>query len=396
MPSHSLSWQTGSSHHPTVLPIDDSSDPWLDRASNCWPLEEHHCAEVFAVSASFKTDESPPSSGLLSTCADALRENRGFCLNCHEDNHSFTHCRHPFIAASGCLNHEIGQLGDDDAHRRWQARMVCYHRGGKSSRPNNHTKNRRHLSGQSRGYHQVQGQVNCHDDNTYTSDHHGGIPRSPTPSAPAPAPQMRFGAAHNPGENTHARQPGTFRTGNRQLGGGTTPSTTLSGTPFLVPDSRVPVASLSNNGAKIASVKSPRAPTPSSDDFHGVVPAAGTSASSVVPPSQVSVFDGENARFHRRSPRSWSEFCDGSRTSSAISLTTLFNAAPINHGTGACTLRVLPQARSAQQYSCRDGASPFHANVFIPLLPDQAVAIGLRCGTADPQTLFLTTRWRSV
>ena len=26
---------------------------------NCWPLEEHHYAEVFAVSASFKTDHPP-------------------------------------------------------------------------------------------------------------------------------------------------------------------------------------------------------------------------------------------------------------------------------------------------------------------------------------------------
>ena len=30
---------------------------------------------------------------------------------------------------------------------------------------------------------------------------------------------MRFGAAHNPGENKCARQPGTFRNGNRQLDG---------------------------------------------------------------------------------------------------------------------------------------------------------------------------------
>ena len=32
------------------------------------------------------------------------------------------------------------------------------------------------------------------------------------------------------------------------------------------------------------------------------------------------------------------------------------NAAPINHGTGACTLRVPPQARVAQQYSCGEVA----------------------------------------
>ena len=52
-------------------------------------------------------------------------------------------------------------------------------------------------------------------------------------------------------------------------------------------DPRVLVASLSNNAAQIASVKSPPVLTPSVDDSHGVVPAAGTSASSVVPLSQV-------------------------------------------------------------------------------------------------------------
>ena len=215
VPSQSLSWQMGSSHHPTVMPIDDSSDPWLDQTSNCWPLEEHHYAEVFAVSASFKTDDPPLWSGLLSpsTHADALRENRGLCLNCHQDNHSFKHCWHSFIDASGCLNPELGQLGDDDAYRRWQARMICYCRDGKPSRPNKHKRNRRHHSGQSRGYHQDQGQINCHNNNTYTSDQHGGIPPSPASSAPAPAPGMRFGVAHNRGGNPNARQPGTFRTG---------------------------------------------------------------------------------------------------------------------------------------------------------------------------------------
>ena len=59
VPSQSISWQTESSHHPTVMPIDDSSDPQPDHTSNCWPLEEHHCAEVFAVNASFKTDDPP-------------------------------------------------------------------------------------------------------------------------------------------------------------------------------------------------------------------------------------------------------------------------------------------------------------------------------------------------
>ena len=152
----SLSWQTGSSHRSTVMPVDDSFDSWVGHTLNCWPLEEHHCAEVFAVNASFKTDDFLLWSGLLSPRADALRENRGLCLNCHEDINSFKHCRHPFITASGCLNPELGQLGDDDAQRCWQARMVCYRRDDKSYHPNN-KKNRCHLPGQSRRYHQDQG-----------------------------------------------------------------------------------------------------------------------------------------------------------------------------------------------------------------------------------------------
>ncbi len=175
---------------------------------------------------------------------------------------------------------------------------------------------------------------------------------------------MRFGAAHNPGENTLARQPGTFRNGNRQLDGGTAPSTTLSGgTYFGFRRCSCFVASLSSNAAQIASVKSPRAPTPSTDDSHGVVPAAGTSASSVVSSSQVIFFsflsfDGENARFQRRSPRSWSEFGDGNRASSGVSLirginsamgVRARNAAPINHGTHGSVrfARSIPGTRRA-------------------------------------------------
>ena len=162
---------------------------------------------------------------------------------------------------------------------------------------------------------QDQGQIDCHNDTIYTSDRHGGILRSPASSAPAPAPRMRFGAAHNLGENKFARQPGTFRNGNRHLDGGTAPSTTLSGgTYFGFGKFSCSVACLSSNAAQIASVKSPRAPTPSVDDSHGVLPAAGTSASSIVSSSDEYffclsfIFDGENARFQRRSPRSWSEY----------------------------------------------------------------------------------------
>ena len=159
-----------------------------------------------------------PWSGLLSPSARAaaLRENRGHCLNYREETHSFRNCRHPFINANGCLNPELGQLGDDDAYRRWQARMTSYRRDGKSSRAHNHKENRRNRSGQSRGYHQDQGQVNNHSGNPgnpYTSGHHGGVSPSPASSAPAAAPGMRLGAAHNPSGSPNAGQPGTFGTG---------------------------------------------------------------------------------------------------------------------------------------------------------------------------------------
>ena len=82
--------------------------------------------------------------------------------------HSFRNCRHPFINASGCLNPELGQRGDDDAYRRWQARMTSHRRDGTSSRA--HTKkNRRNRSGQTRGFHQDQDQVNSHSGNPVTN-----------------------------------------------------------------------------------------------------------------------------------------------------------------------------------------------------------------------------------
>ena len=86
-----------------------TTGPWLDHTSNFWSLEEHHYAEIFGVCASFKTNDPPLWSGLLSPSARAaaLRENRGHCLNCHEDTHCFRQRRHPFINASGCLNPQL-------------------------------------------------------------------------------------------------------------------------------------------------------------------------------------------------------------------------------------------------------------------------------------------------
>ena len=73
------------------------------------------------------------------------------------------------------------------------------------------------------------------------------------------------------------------------------------------------------------------------------------------------------------------------------------NAAPINHGTGACTLHAPPHARVAQHYIAGVTARRLFTRTCSssPFL-DQAVAVGLRCWTVNPQTLFLIARWRSV
>ena len=119
VPSQTPSWQTGSSNNPIVVSVNDPTDPWTDHTSKSWPRRTSLCGG-FAVCASFKTDVPPLRSALLSPSAraGALRENRGHCLNCHEDSHYFRNCRHSFINASGRFNPELGQLGDDDAYRR--------------------------------------------------------------------------------------------------------------------------------------------------------------------------------------------------------------------------------------------------------------------------------------
>ena len=65
------------------MSVNNPTDPWTDHTSNCWPLEERHYAEVFAVYASLKTDDSPLWSDLLSPSdgAAALREKQGYWLN---------------------------------------------------------------------------------------------------------------------------------------------------------------------------------------------------------------------------------------------------------------------------------------------------------------------------
>ena len=140
MPSQTPSWQTGSSNNPIVMSVNDPTDPSTHHTSKCLPLEEHHYTELFAVCAPIETDDSPPWSALLSpsTRAAVLPENRRYWLNFHEDTYSFRNCRRPFINGSGCLNPELGQLGDEYAYKRWHARITSHRRDGTSSRA--HTK----------------------------------------------------------------------------------------------------------------------------------------------------------------------------------------------------------------------------------------------------------------
>ena len=90
--SQSPVWQTRSRNNPLVMnvhkTIPDYLDRWLDTASNCWPLDKHHYAEVHAVFISIQIEDPPLWSGLLSSSARAaaLSENRGRCLNCLEDS----------------------------------------------------------------------------------------------------------------------------------------------------------------------------------------------------------------------------------------------------------------------------------------------------------------------
>ena len=143
-------------------------------------------------------------------------------------------------------------------------------------------------------YLQDQSQVKSHNGNPYTSDYNGGIPPSPASSAAGPAAGMLHAALTTRAETRTRVNLVLFRTGKYQLDGGTVhparPPTALSGTPpFVSQDSPVPVDSPSNNAAQNSLVKSSRPPTPSVKDPHGVLPAAGTNASSVVPVNQATL-----------------------------------------------------------------------------------------------------------
>ena len=114
---------------------------------------------------------------------------------------------------------------------------------------------------------------------------------------------------------------------------------------------------------------------------------------------------GENARFQRRSPRPWSEFDDGNRASSAVSVSRGINSAmgyalqtppPSTMAREPALCALPPRHASRSNIAAVTARRLFTRLCSSPPLPDQAVTVGLRCRTADPQTLFLTTRWRSV
>ena len=158
-------------------------------------------------------------------------------------------------------------------------------------------------------------------------------------------------------------QPGTFRTGKY---GGTThsarPPPALSGAPpYVLNGARVPVTSLSSNAAIIVSVKSPRVPTPSVANSHGVVPATVTRASSAVPlrqgtisttgtraPCAVPLGHGPNSAKGTRAPTRGINSPTGVRAPSAD---------PLNHGRGACASRGAPPSHAPRS---NEAAAPAH------------------------------------
>ena len=64
------------------------------------------------------------------------------------------------------------------------------------------------------------------------------------------------------------------------------------------------------------------------------------------------------------------------------------NAAPINHGTESCALRAPPPGTRRAPKAEVTARRLFTRTCSSPPLPDQAVAVGLRCGTVDPRNTF--------
>ena len=79
-PSQSPAWQTGSCNSPVVGNISKyipgCTDTSLDTSSDCWHLDEHHFAEIFAACSSIQTNDPLLWIGVLTITARAaaLRE----------------------------------------------------------------------------------------------------------------------------------------------------------------------------------------------------------------------------------------------------------------------------------------------------------------------------------
>ena len=156
----------------------------------------------------------------------------------------------------------------------------------------------------------------------------------------------------------------------------------------------MPVAHLSRGAAQILFVKSPRAPTLSADDLHGVVPAVGTSAPSVPPPSQLT-FSTKGVRAHSAAPFDHGpSSATGTRAPSAVPPCRGSNLAmgarapndtPLNHDTGVCTSHAPPRhvsrsknaAATTRRSHMRAGSSP--------LLPDHEAAVGFERWESQPK-----------
>ena len=150
--------------------------------------------------------------------------------------------------------------------------------------------------------------------------------------------------------------------------------------PFVSQVDRVPAANLSNNAAQIASVMSPRAPTPSVAYSHVAVPAKGTSVASGVPlsPGTIST-NGTHASCAvpiGHGPSS----ANGTRAHSAVPLSSGINSA------------TTPPSSMAMEPALHAPLPPVTRRAAMRLLRRRVALLSERVHPL----LFLTMWWRSV
>ena len=218
----------GTAGQPIVMNVSAITHDPFTLCYSAWPLDPDHWEEVYAVSASFATDD-PPLWTPLVTHADrrqAFASFRGVCLNCGEQRHNMRQCEQPFTNSSGLLNPELGQLNDNgDAFRRWQRRMQSYRRGNnlrsastqpqhRNSRGSGHQGDRRRQDSHQIAPHYSQDarQGSRHQTNAPLALPAPSTASTSTALVSAPSPAMRYGPTHAANTNPNARQPGTFTT----------------------------------------------------------------------------------------------------------------------------------------------------------------------------------------